>query len=181
MATETPMVAIVNVFVTYTLVNDHIFLNETGAADTVDIVRADELNIPTRSVDMVKIAGLNIPSCSPLYILDNPADDLSLNVTAGYFSSFDPDANTVTFELYSQPNPEDKKVVENIISNVKDYELFANLSVRTSLGSRHIKFNKRGESFFFLKNKKYIISKEIKLTANGLHKEFLLWKERKAR
>ena len=151
MATEAPISPEVRVLVTYPWANDHIYLNEAGAVDTVDIIRADELYIPTRSVDMVKTAGLNIHIGSGLYILDKPADDPSLFVKAGHFSSFDPDDNMATFTLYKQPNPEDKKAVEDIISNPNDYELFVRLSVRTARGSRHIKFDKRGESFFFLK------------------------------
>ena len=153
----------IKVFATYPLINDHIFTSE-----------------PT-TVDMVTTAGFNIPTGSRLYIMNNPADGPSFNVVVGGFSSFDLDDNTATFALfYRHAEPDDKKVIEDIMSNPNDYELFAKLSVRITKNG-NVEFNKSGKSFFYLKNKRYIISKELKLTDNGLHKDFLLWKERKAR
>ena len=168
----------IKVFATYPLINNHIFVNVTG---TADIIRAADLNLYTRSGNMVKTAGSNISTGSRLYIMNNPADGPSFNVVVGGFSSFDLDDNTATFALfYRHAEPDDKKVIEDIMSNPNDYELFAKLSVRITKNG-NVEFNKSGKSFFYLKNKRYIISKELKLTDNGLHKDFLLWKERKAR
>ena len=179
MVTEAPIGPEVKVLVTYPLVNDHIFINETGTEDdTTDIIRADELNIPTGLADMVKTAGLNIPTGSGLYILENPASNPSLSVTAGYFYSFDFNDNTATFALVKYPGPEDKKIKEDIMANPNDYELFAKLSGKIAIGSEYIKFNKRGESFFFLRNKKYIISQGFKSITDNKYKFFMIWKER---
>ena len=178
MVTEAPIGPEVKVLATYPLFNDHIFISETGTDDTADIIRADRLNIPTGSVDMVKTAGLNIPFGSRLYILENPTDKPFFNVTAGYFYGFDFNDNTATFTLVKHPGPEDKKIKEDIMSNPNDYELFAKLSGKATIGSSYIKFNKRGESFFFLRNKRYIISQGFKSTTDNKYKFFITWKER---
>ena len=178
MVEMSPIEPDVRVLVTYPLINNHIFVNVTG---TADIIRAADLNLYTRSGNMVRTAGSNISTGSGLYIMNNPADGPSFNVKAGDFSSFDLDDNTATFALfYRHANHDDKKVIEDIMSNPDDYELFAKLSVKITKNG-NVEFNKCGKSFFYLKNKRYIISKELKLTDDGLHKDFLLWKERKPR
>ena len=175
MVTMSPIEPEVRVLVTYPLTNNHIFVNVTG---TSDIIRAADLNLYTRSGNMVKTAGSNISTGSRLYIMNNPADGPSFNVVVGGFSSFDLDDNTATFALfYRHAEPDDKKVIEDIISNPNDYELFAKLSVRITKNG-NVEFNKSGKSFFYLKNKRYIISKELKLTTDGLHKSSMIWKER---
>jgi hypothetical protein len=131
----------IKVFATYPLINDRIFTNE-----------------PT-TLDMVSTAGFNIPTGSRFYLYEDSPYSPSLFVGAGYFSSFDLNDKTATFILDKYARPEIKKIIEDIISNPNDYELFAKISIRITKNG-HVKFNKRGESFFFLKNKKYIISKE---------------------
>ena len=175
MVTMSPIEPEVRVLVTYPLTNNHIFVNVTG---TSDIIRAADLNLYTRSGNMVKTAGSNISTGSRLYIMNNPADGPSFNVVVGGFSSFDLDDNTATFALfYRHAEPDDKKVIEDIMSNPNDYELFVRLSGRITK-NRHFVLNKGGGSFFFLKNKRYIISREIKLITDGKHKAFITWKER---
>ena len=145
MDTVAPIRPEVKVLVTYPLINDHIFTNE-----------------PT-TVDKVPTAGFNIPTGSRLYLYENSPYNQSLNqplfVGAGYFSSFDFNDSTVTFQLDKYPRPEIKKVIEDIISKPSDYELFVKLSIIIT-ENEHVKYDKGGSSFFFLKNKRYIISKE---------------------
>ena len=174
MVEKEPIRPEVNVLVTYPLADDHIFVNEIG---TDDIIKATGLDIPNGSADMVKIAGLNITGGSGLYILENPTDKPFSNIEAGYFHSFDLDDNTATFRLDMHAGPEDKKVIEDIMSNPNNYELFVRLSGGITKNG-YFGLNKGGGSFFFLKNKKYIISKEFKLTDDGKHKFFITWKER---
>ena len=169
MVTQAPITPEVNVLVTYPLTNDHIFISEISTFDTI---KATEWNGP----NMVRLSG-NITTGSCLYILENPDDHPFLNVEAGYFSSFDLDDQTATFRLVRHPNPEEKKIKEDIMSNPDDYELFAKLSI-IIMKNRHIELNKGGGSFFFLKNKRYIISEEIKLMDDGKRKQFITWTER---
>lgn len=150
----------VKISVTYPLDNGRIFVNET------DMV-----------ADMVRTAGFNIPTGSGLYILKDPTDNPFLNVSVGHFSSFNFEDNTATFVLDKHAKPEVKKVIDDIMSNPNDYELFAKLSTRINENG-YVEFDRRGSSFFFLKNKKYIISKEIKTTEDGGHKAFITWTER---
>ena len=177
MVTMAPIRPEVKVLVTYpldTLDNDHIFVNEIG---TYDIIKTTGSNIPSESADMIRTAIFNIPTGSGFYILEDSDDNPFLNVEAGYFSSFDLDDNTATFGLHMHTGSENKKVIENIMSNPNDYELFVRLSGRITK-NRHFVLNKGGGSFFFLKNKRYIISREIKLITDGKHKAFITWKER---
>ena len=133
----------IKVFATYPLINDHIFTNEPTTAD------------------MVSTAGFNIPIGSRvyLYLYKYSPYNPSLFVGVGYFSSFDLDDNTATFRLDKYPRPEIKKIIEDIMSNPNDYELFAKLSIRITK-DEHVEYDKGGSSFFFLKNKRYIVSKE---------------------
>ena len=167
MVTQAPITPEVNVLVTYPLTNDHIFISEISTFDTIKATEWDGPN-------MVRLSG-NITTGSGLYILENPDDHPFLDV--GYFSSFDLDDQTATFRLVRHPNPEEKKIKEDIMSNPDDYELFAKLSI-IIMKNGHIELNKGGGSFFFLKNKRYIISKEIKLMEDGKRKQFITWTER---
>lgn len=167
MVTQAPITPEVNVLVTYPLTNDHIFISEISTFDTI---KATEWNGP----NMVRLSG-NITTGSGLYILEDPDEHPFLDV--GYFSSFDLDDQTATFRLVRHPNPEEKKIKEDIMSNPDDYELYAKLTIRIMKNGR-IELNKGGGSFFFLKNKRYIISKEIKLMDDGKRKQFITWTER---
>ena len=167
MVTQAPIKPEVNVLVTYPLTNDHIFISEISTFDTI---KATEWNGP----NMVRLSG-NITTGSGLYILEDPDEHPFLDV--GYFSSFDLDDQTATFRLVRHPNPEEKKIKEDIMSNPDDYELYAKLTIRI-MKNGHIELNKGGGSFFFLKNKRYIISKEIKLMDDGKRKQFITWTER---
>lgn len=168
MVTQAPITPEVNVLVTYPLTNDHIFVDDIDTFDTIK--KATEWNGP----NMVRLSG-NITTGSGLYILEDPDEHPFLDV--GYFSSFDLDDQTATFRLVRHPNPEEKKIKEDIMSNPDDYELFAKLSI-IIMKNGHIELNKGGGSFFFLKNKRYIISKEIKLMDDGKRKQFITWTER---
>ena len=167
MVTQAPITPEVNVLITYPLTNDHIFISEISTFDTI---KATEWNGP----NMVRLSG-NITTGSGLYILEDPDEHPFLDV--GYFSSFDLDDQTATFRLVRHPNPEEKKIKEDIMSNPDDYELYAKLTIRI-MKNGHIELNKGGGSFFFLKNKRYIISKEIKLMDDGKRKQFITWTER---
>ena len=153
MVTVAPIKPEVNVLVTYPLTNDHIFVDNINTFDTIK--KATEWNGP----NMVRLSG-NITTGSGLYILEDPDEHPFLDV--GYFSSFDLDDQTATFRLVRHPNPEEKKIKEAI-------------SIRKN---GNIELNKGGGSVFFLKNKKYIISKEIKLMDDGKRKQFITWTER---
>ena len=168
MVTQAPIKPEVNVLVTYPLTNDHIFVDDIDTFDTIK--KATEWNGP----NMVRLSG-NITTGSGLYILEDPDEHPFLDV--GYFSSFDLDDQTATFRLVRHPNPEEKKIKEDIMSNPDDYELYAKLTIRI-MKNGHIELNKGGGSFFFLKNKRYIISKEIKLMDDGKRKQFITWTER---
>ena len=168
MVTRAPITPEVNVLVTYPLTNDHIFVDDINTFDTIK--KATEWNGP----NMVRLSG-NITTGSGLYILEDPDEHPFLDV--GYFSSFDLDDQTATFRLVRHPNPEEKKIKEDIMSNPDDYELYAKLTIRI-MKNGHIELNKGGGSFFFLKNKRYIISKEIKLMDDGKRKQFITWTER---
>ena len=168
MVTQAPIKPEVNVLVTYPLTNDHIFVDDIDTFDTIK--KATEWNGP----NMVRLSG-NITTGSGLYILEDPDEHPFLDV--GYFSSFDLDDQTATFRLVRHPNPEEKKIKEDIMSNPDDYELYAKLTIRI-MKNGHIGLNKGGGSFFFLKNKRYIISKEIKLMDDGKRKQFITWTER---
>lgn len=168
MVTQAPITPEVNVLVTYPLTNDHIFVDNIDTFDTIK--KATEWNGP----NMVRLSG-NITTGSGLYILEDPDEHPFLDV--GYFSSFDLDDQTATFRLVRHPNPEEKKIKEDIMSNPDDYELYAKLTIRIMKNGR-IELNKGGGSFFFLKNKRYIISKEIKLMDDGKRKQFITWTER---
>ena len=168
MVTQAPITPEVNVLVTYPLTNDHIFVDDIDTFDTIK--KATEWNGP----NMVRLSG-NITTGSGLYILEDPDEHPFLDV--GYFSSFDLDDQTATFRLVRHPDPEEKKIKEDIMSNPDDYELYAKLTIRI-MKNEHIELNKGGGSFFFLKNKRYIISKEIKLMDDGKRKQFITWTER---
>ena len=131
----------IKVFATYPLINDHIFTSE-----------------PT-TVDMVTTAGFNIPIGTRLYLYNDSPFDSSLFAGVGYFSIFDFNDSTATFRLDKYARPEIKKIVEDVISNPNDYELFTKLSIRIT-ENEHVKYDKGGSSFFFLNNKRHIISKE---------------------
>ena len=142
MNTIPPIMPEVKVSVTYPLINDYIFTNEHT------------------TVDMVSTAGFNIPTGSRLYLHEKSHYHPSLFVGLGSFSSFDFNDNTATFALDTCPRLDSiKKAIEDVMYHPNDYELFAKLSIRIT-NNEHVKFDKGGSSFFFLKNKRYTISKE---------------------